>query len=67
MGSDASAMLTLNLDGSSNVIEFKAVGADKSDHFYIRNADVTVVPVPAAAWLFGTGLLGLVAVARRRS
>ncbi len=26
----------------------------------------TVIPVPAAVWLFGTGLLGLVAVARRR-
>ena len=25
-----------------------------------------VVPVPAAAWLFGSGLLGLVAVSRRR-
>jgi hypothetical protein len=29
-------------------------------------AGSTVVPVPAAAWLFGSGLLGLVAVARRR-
>ena len=26
----------------------------------------TVVPVPAAMWLFGSGLLGLVAVARRK-
>ena len=31
---------------------------------YTSNA--TVVPVPAAAWLFGSGLLGLVGVARRK-
>lgn len=29
--------------------------------------EVTLVPVPAAVWLFGSGLLGLVGVARRRS
>jgi hypothetical protein len=30
------------------------------------NVTATVVPVPPAVWLFGTGLLGLVGVARRR-
>jgi len=29
-------------------------------------ADVSAVPVPAAVWLFGSGLLGLVGVARRK-
>lgn len=29
-------------------------------------AEVSAVPVPAAAWLFGSGLLGLVGVARRK-
>ena len=29
-------------------------------------AEVTVVPVPAAAWLFATGLLGLVGFSRRK-
>lgn len=28
--------------------------------------DVSAVPVPAAAWLFGSGLLGLIGVARRK-
>lgn len=28
--------------------------------------DTSVIPVPAAVWLFGSGLLGLVGVARRR-
>ena len=28
---------------------------------------VNVIPIPAAVWLFGSGLLGLVALARRRT
>jgi hypothetical protein len=32
----------------------------------VRDGDVAAVPVPAAAWLFGSGLLGLVGVARRK-
>ena len=30
------------------------------------NGNVAVVPVPAAVWLFGSGLLGFVGVARRK-
>lgn len=36
------------------------------DFVTINATNTTVVPVPAAAWLFGSGLLGLVGVARRR-
>jgi hypothetical protein len=32
----------------------------------VRSGDVSAVPVPTAAWLFGSGLLGLVSVARRK-
>ncbi len=32
----------------------------------VHSGDVSAVPVPAAMWLFGSGLLGLVGVARRR-
>jgi hypothetical protein len=41
---------------------------DKSYGYYamaIHVGDVAAEPVPAAAWLFGSGLLGLVGVARR--
>lgn len=31
----------------------------------VRSGDVSAVPIPAAAWLFGSGLLGLIAIARR--
>jgi len=34
--------------------------------FYITSIDVTAVPVPAAVWLFGSGLLGLAGIARRK-
>ena len=34
--------------------------------FYISSMEVTAVPVPAAFWLFASGLLGLAGVARRR-
>jgi len=30
------------------------------------DAEIRAIPVPAAAWLFGSGLLGLVGVARRK-
>ena len=33
---------------------------------HLSNPSHTVVPVPAAAWLFGSGLVGLVGVARRK-
>ncbi len=41
-------------------------GVSNEYQFYIGALEVTPVPVPPAVWLFGSGLLGLVAVARRR-
>ena len=41
----------------------------KGSGFYalaVSPGDVAAVPVPAAAWLLGSGLLGLIGVARRR-
>lgn len=37
---------------------------NQSDYTFV-NMDVTTVPVPAAAWLFGSGLLGLVGLRRK--
>ena len=31
------------------------------------SAIATVVPIPAAVWLFGSGLIGLIGVARRKA
>lgn len=32
----------------------------------VQSGDVSAVPVPAAVWLFGSGLLGLIGVAKRK-
>jgi len=39
------------------------------DEYYawaVKTGDVSAVPVPAAVWLFGSGLIGLVGFARRK-
>ncbi len=36
------------------------------DDFFLDDVGFNVVPVPAALWLFGSGLLGLVGLARKR-
>lgn len=72
---DANGFVNLLLNGAANQIDFRAIAEGMDNHFYLRNADVnaggftpeTVVPVPATAWLFVSGLLGMVGVARRRS
>jgi hypothetical protein len=33
----------------------------------VQSGDVSAVPVPAAAWLFGSGLIGLIGLARRKA
>ena len=43
---------------------FVSFGTDEPQ---LAAVDLTAVPVPAAVWLFGSGLLGLVGVARRKS
>jgi hypothetical protein len=64
--------LTLDPNWSNGVVQIgfnNLVGNyDGSGRFYdnVNFAQAPAVPVPAAVWLFGSGLLGLVGVARRR-
>jgi len=42
-------------------------GVSNDQQFYLQSLTVNPVPVPAAVWLFGSGLLGLAAAARRKA
>ena len=53
------------------VVGWKALGESEWLKFsevqiYADFTPTTVVPIPAAVWLFGSGLLGLIGVARRK-
>jgi len=57
-------------DFCTNTETFYAVGefGSNPDKIKVKNGvlGVTTIPVPAAVWLFGSGLLGLVGVARKQ-
>lgn len=52
---------TSTISGDGALIQKKAIGSEIT-----VSVDTSVIPVPAALWLFGSGLIGLVAVARRK-
>ncbi len=62
----------LTLTGTGAI---SAAGFDLTPTTWVLSADdlgaysmtVSAVPVPAAVWLFGSGLIGLIAVARRKT
>lgn len=61
-GPDLAEQIGHATSGSSVVDEFQQY--TNQDRIVFANA--TVVPVPAAVWLFGSGLIGLVGFARRK-
>ena len=60
-------LFAMDLTGTEFAFSNVNVNTGNKYQFYINTMEVQAVPVPAAAWLFGSGLLGLVGVARRKS
>jgi len=64
LGADVAGGVTLQLKASCGPVE--GCGVDAYFDNVTISTDVAAVPVPAALWLFGSGLLGLIGVARRK-
>ncbi len=62
VGADHPSSLALNLKGT--VFGIGALGT--TDNFKLRSVTVSPVPIPPAIALLGSGILGLVALGRRR-
>jgi hypothetical protein len=66
LGTNPSGTLPLTDDGIGGNPMVAGPFPDFNANFDITSIHVSAIPVPAAVWLFGSGLLGLVGVARRR-
>lgn len=62
-----SAVLTVTVDGNLEVVSALLTTSEVgSQGVATTNYSLSPVPLPAAAWLFGSGLIGLAGVVRRR-
>lgn len=50
----------------SGTINFGTLGSRSTEGVIIETGNISPVPVPAAAWLFGSGLIALVGFVRRK-
>ncbi len=51
----------------TGVLSFYDAAANVNFGAYLDNVQVNLVPIPAALWLFGSGLVGLVVLRRKRT
>ena len=60
--------LLFTADSTTSTVKFKNLydGDGWGNYPHLDNVSVSAVPAPAAIWLFGTGLIGLIGFTRRR-
>jgi len=63
---DAFNTWTYRFDSGSNLLVNSEESSNPRFAWAVHEGDVGAVPVPAAVWLFGSGLLALVGIARRK-
>ena len=63
------ALSTYSLSGMTGLssVDISFDGSAEFPPFDLDNIQLSMIPVPAAVWLFGSGLIGLVGWSRRRS
>jgi len=67
LGALSNSSVNMSLDNVGGCTQLVGGDVDIQNVNLSRCAfDTTVVPVPAAVWLFGSGLIGLVGIARRK-
>ena len=61
---------TLSVSGANifnaSTNNFQLVSGFDAGHWVRLEAETSIVPIPAAVWLFGSGLIGLIGIARRK-
>jgi len=62
---NSASFLVIGTSPKDDLGPFLADG--RNSQFYINQIGFSAVPVPAAAWLFGSGLIGLIGFARRKA
>lgn len=68
--SDAAGTLVIrDISGSIDLlsIEMRTISEGVVTNFVAQSYQVSSVPIPSALWLFGSGLLGLIGISRKRA
>jgi len=68
IGNGTSSFPTVSGSATARYVRYNVISGNQWAHLTEITIDgnISTVPVPAAVWLFGSGLLGLVGVARQR-